>query len=298
MRDVPRLHGPDARQRRARRLPARLDDHARLQRSQQLYKPWSGRTIPSRVGRRPRQYYGYDAWWPNWVLGTGPSQDSRRTTTIVVALEADGPLQGRLVDRVPNGVWMFQSTASPSSSAGGCTRARARRIYALGGRGGAARARCTRPRQRSGLIIFLSDGAANTSPTEACRTRPLAQHGHAGETPMRRRRRGCGATRRRPGRIVYTIGYDLDAGAATPESAGKPNDRTATRTGATRSRSGLRRLHRDPGDGDATRTAPGTAACRTSTTSRIPASSTRSSRRSRSIFGVAVRGSSTTPPRT
>ncbi len=137
------------------------------------------------------------------------------------------------------------------------------------------------------VIIFLSDGAANTMPQNV-------NTGHwssNGTGPNGWIWRPCGAgveSAKRikdAGTIIYTIGYDLDAGGGAPEQCKQPDANGHNTTGINETGCGL-----PPADGGpelsgnpcnalaAIRAIARTR--RTSTTSRSLASSTRSSPRS------------------
>jgi Flp pilus assembly protein TadG len=162
-------------------------------------------------------YYGYDSWWPNWV--TPPANQDRGYYTIV-SLSDNYLVKDMNGNWIPNASsWMFQSIGM--SSNGGCIQGEGTTHYAsaveeaqyelaLHGRGNV-----------QDVIVFLSDGAANTSPTKL-------PAGHWRNTDFWRNR-PCGAgvqaaTNAKSADIkVYTIGYDLDAGAATPEQCRRPD---------------------------------------------------------------------------
>jgi Putative Tad-like Flp pilus-assembly len=164
------------------------------------------------------QYYGYDAWWPNW--GWTPPGDPSYYT--IVSLSDNYLYKDALGNWVPNGSsWMFQSIGMPGSGNGGCIQGEGTTHYA------SAVEEAQHELERNGrgdvqdVIVFLSDGAANTSPTRL----PL---GHWRNTTFWRDR-PCGAgvqaaTNAKAANVkIYTIGYDLDAGAATPEQCRRPD---------------------------------------------------------------------------
>jgi hypothetical protein len=165
-------------------------------------------------------YYGYDSWWPNWVTPPNPSQDRGYYT--IVSLSNNYLFKDALGNWVPNGSsWMFQSIGMPGSGNGGCIQGEGTTHYASAieeaqqelathGRGGV-----------QDVIVFLSDGAANTSPTKLptghwrnttfWRDHPCA----AGVEAAKRAKDG--------GVVIYSIGYDLDAGSAAPEKCRRPD---------------------------------------------------------------------------
>jgi Flp pilus assembly protein TadG len=160
--------------------------------------------------------YGYDRWWPNWISGPGDP-----SLYAVASLEDDY--------LVPNGQggWDLASTSqselikmvgnSPQSP--GCIQSAGTTAYANAideaqheldthGRGNV-----------QDVIVFLSDGAANTTPnrvpsyvdTPAWRSRPCAS--------------GVEAARmaKLHGTIIYSIGYDLDGSGTQYEKCRQPN---------------------------------------------------------------------------
>jgi Flp pilus assembly protein TadG len=161
-------------------------------------------------------YYGYDSWWPNWGW-TPPGNPSYYTF---------GSLSGDYLVQDSQGAWipnpssrLFQLIGM--SGNGGCIQGNGTTHYAsaieeaqheldVHGRGNI-----------QDVIIFLSDGAANTSPTRL-------PTGHWRNTPYWRDH-PCGAgvqaaaIAKSTGTVIYTIGYDLDAGSAQPEKCRRPD---------------------------------------------------------------------------
>jgi hypothetical protein len=181
------------------------------------YTPWNGTSNPnpppsSMNGR----YYGYDAYYPWWIpdpLGSTPSH------YVVANLEgADGfAPDDYLVYDGTN--WVLNTTQSALVQRLNCTRGAGSTHYALGMESAQEELNRNGRGSVQDVIIFLSDGAANTSP------RNLAT-GHwmnNGSGPNAWVWRPCGsgveASKRvkQQGTVVYTIGYDLDAGGAAPE---------------------------------------------------------------------------------
>lgn len=180
----------------------------------------------SQVGSCPNKpsssgaYYGYDSWWPNWV--TPPANQDRGYYTIV-SMSNNYLFKDALGNWVPNGSsWMFQSIGMPGSGNGGCIQGEGTTHYAsaveeaqhelsIHGRGNV-----------QDVIVFLSDGAANTSPTKL-------PTGHWRNTFFYLKH-PCAAgvqaaTNAKAGDVkVYTIGYDLDAGSAAPEKCRQPDN--------------------------------------------------------------------------
>jgi hypothetical protein len=165
-------------------------------------------------------YYGYDSWWPNWIAPPNTSIDRGYYT--IVSLSNNYLFKDGLGRWVPNGAsWMFQSIGMPGSGNGGCIQGNGTTHYAsaveeaqhelaIHGRGDV-----------QDVIVFLSDGAANTSPTRL-------PTGHWRNTIFWRDH-PCAAgvqaaTNAKAGGVkIYTIGYDLDAGSAAPERCRRPN---------------------------------------------------------------------------
>jgi hypothetical protein len=165
------------------------------------YTPWQG--DPS--GPRPDgQYFGYDAWWPEWVNDPRGSTPSVYT---VANLEF-----GYLVQS--GGSWIL----NPQSAV-------VQRLGCTGGAGSTHYASAIEEAQRElgrngrgdvqDVIVFLSDGAANTSPQKL-------PTNHWRNTPSWTAK-PCGsgvqaaANAKAAGIVIYTIGYDLDGLGDTPE---------------------------------------------------------------------------------
>lgn len=165
------------------------------------YTPWQG--DPS--GPKPDgKYFGYDAWWPEWINDPRGSTPSVYT---VANLSNDYLVQS-------SGSWIL----NPSSAV-------VQRLGCAGGAGsthyasGIEEAQHELDRNGRGdvqdVIIFLSDGAANTSPQSL-------PTGHWRNNPSWTAK-PCGsgvqaaALAKGTGTVMYSIGYDLDAGGAAPE---------------------------------------------------------------------------------
>jgi hypothetical protein len=194
------------------------------------YKPWSGTPNPNVPSGAPGrnfdgQYYGYDAWWPNW-LSDGKTPPSTPSRYVVASLEgADGNLADDYIIEDPiTKVWDL----NPAS-------AFIQRLNCAGGAGGTSYALSVEEAQHElatngrgtveDIIIFLSDGAANTSP----RNIPAGAPGPPSHWSQSMWRTPCAAgvqaaaNAKAGGVVVYTIGYDLDAGSGTPERCRQPN---------------------------------------------------------------------------
>jgi hypothetical protein len=165
------------------------------------YTPWQGNPSgPTPDGR----YFGYDAYWPEWI------PDPRGQTPSVYAVASLS--SDYLVES--SGSWVL----NPSS-------ALVQRLGCAGGAGSTSYALSIEEAQheldRNGrgevqdVIVFLSDGAANTSP-------PTLPTSHWANNPTNAAR-PCGtgvqsAQRvKDQGTLVYTIGYDLNGLGTDPE---------------------------------------------------------------------------------
>jgi Flp pilus assembly protein TadG len=201
-----------------------------------VFPPARNKSHVSSCPNRPAsgsQYYGYDAWWPEWGWpdtsnprdGEGDPPGSPSYYTIV-SLSDDYLTQDGLGNWIPNpSSWMFQSIGM--SGNGGCIQGEGTTHYASAieeaqhelashGRGDV-----------QDVIVFLSDGAANTSPTRL----PTGHWRNTGTW----RDRPCGAgvqaaaiakgsTDTNGNNLkIYTIGYDLDAGSSAPERCRRPD---------------------------------------------------------------------------
>ena len=177
------------------------------------YKPWAGTPNPNVPSGHPQRnvdgkYYGYDGWFPYYV------PDPRGSTPahyVVASLEgADGFTADDYLVKDPFGNWVLNDAQSAFLQRLGCTSGAGNTSYAL------SIEEAQYELQRNGrgnvqdVIIFMSDGAANTSPTQLPATHWANDPWHIA--------RPCGtgvesAQRiKAAGTVVYTIGYDLDAG--------------------------------------------------------------------------------------
>jgi Flp pilus assembly protein TadG len=193
------------------------------------YKPWNGNSNPnpppsSMNGR----YYGYDQWWDPNGDDAPNGQDSSHY--VVASLEgADGfPDDDYLVLNPSTGDWELNYSQSAVLQRLGCTLGAGSTSYALAiddaqwelsrnGRGNV-----------QDVIIFLSDGAANTSPLNV----PTAHWTNNGTGPNSWFNRPCGSGVEAASRvkgpnntatIVYTIGYDLGVAGGTTERCQRPD---------------------------------------------------------------------------
>jgi Flp pilus assembly protein TadG len=193
------------------------------------YKPWDGTSNPNPwppPGQNGK-YYGYDQWWsPDHTFKPGfPSTES--TWYTVASLEgADGnPADDYIINDPVNG-WDI-NPASTLVQRLGCAQAAGSTHYAAAleeakwelGNGG-------RPTAQD-IIIFLSDGGANTMPPNI----------PSGDLMVNYQQKPCGAgvamangmkgPQANPSTIIYTIGYDLDgANPGVNEPCRKPDPTT------------------------------------------------------------------------
>jgi putative Flp pilus-assembly TadE/G-like protein len=171
-------------------------------------------------------YYGYDSWWPNWGWTTPPPMPGNPSFYTIVSLSDDYLVQGANGWQPNASSWMFQSIGM--SGNGGCIQGAGTTHYASA----VEEAQYQLDRNGRGdvqdVIIFLSDGAANTSPTRLPGAVNWPPSGHWRNTDYWRDH-PCGAGveaakhAKDAGDIIYTIGYDLDAGSAAPEKCRKPD---------------------------------------------------------------------------
>jgi Putative Flp pilus-assembly TadE/G-like len=192
------------------------------------YTPWNGNSNPqpppaSMSGR----YYGYDQWWHPNGQDAPNGQDS--SFYVVASLEgADGTLTDDYVVQNPvSGNWELNPLSAVVQRLG-CTRGAGSTSYALAIDSAQAELNANGRGNVQDVIIFLSDGAANTSPTNV----PTGHWTSNGTGPNSWFNRPCGsgveAARRVKGpanqsTIVYTIGYDLGASGGTTERCQRPD---------------------------------------------------------------------------
>jgi hypothetical protein len=187
------------------------------------YKPWAGTPNPNVPTGAPGRnldgrYYGYDAYWPSWVPDPRGQTPSRY---VVASLEgADGTPADDYLVKDAQGNWVLNDAQSAFLQRLGCTSGAGSTSYALAieeaqhelsvhGRGNV-----------QDVIVFLSDGAANTWPKNTGShwtnswgwgQRPCAMGVQAATNV------------KQGGTIIYSIGYDLDAGSGAPEKCRQPN---------------------------------------------------------------------------
>jgi Flp pilus assembly protein TadG len=181
------------------------------------YKPWDGTSNPNPPPRNLNgRHYGYDQWWPYWDPGI------RGTPSVytIASLSNDYLVKS-------NGTWII----NPSSTL-------VQRLNCADGEGTTHYASAIEESQyelgRNGrgnvqdVIIFVSDGAANTSnvrlPNGHWRLNPTWITRPCGSGVEAAARVKAGGT------IIYSIGYDLDAGGAAPERCRAANATTGRAT--------------------------------------------------------------------
>jgi Putative Flp pilus-assembly TadE/G-like len=176
------------------------------------------------------KYYGYDQWWEVNGNNKPPLPSPTESSFYVLAsLEgADGNLADDYIIEDPVTRTWDLNPASTFVQRLGCVRTNGSTSYSLSieeakrelntnGRGGV-----------KDVIIFLSDGAANTSPQNAGTHWTMNGTGPNGWIW-----KPCGAgvqaaanvkgPQANPSTLVYTIGYDLNAGGPVPEKCRRPN---------------------------------------------------------------------------
>jgi hypothetical protein len=175
------------------------------------YLPWDGTNNPNPpfTGTWPAtmngRYNGYDQWWHPDNIDSPTGEDS--SYYVVAGLEGVDPLPADdyLINDPVNG-WVL-NPASALVQRLGCTGANGTTSYSL------SIEEAQRELSRNGrgnvqdVIIFLSDGGANTSPSDVPNLHWTNNPGNVA-TPC-----GTGvqaaANAKGAGTIIYTIGYDL-----------------------------------------------------------------------------------------
>ena len=188
-----------------------------------------GRHARTRTRRRSRtstaSTTAYDAYWPYWMGRQQPAYRRRTPSYYVVAsLEgADGNLADDYVVDDPVQGWILNPLSAFIQRLD-CTGARGGTSYALSIE--SAQHELTRNGRGNvqDVIIFLSDGGANMSPTKV-------PAGHWTNNPSSRahrrveQRSRLPPTPKRSGTVIYTIGYDLAKAqnGGAPENCKQPN---------------------------------------------------------------------------
>jgi hypothetical protein len=189
------------------------------------YKPWSGTPNPNVPSGAPGRnvdgrYNGYDAYWPYFVPDTRvPPQTPSRY--VVASLNgADGFTADDYLIKDQNGNWVLNDAQSPFLQRLGCTSGNGTTSYALAIEEAQHELATNGRGNVEDVIIFLSDGAANTWPKNTGShwtnswgwgQRPCAMGVQAATNA------------KQGGTVIYTIGYDLDAGSGAPERCRQPN---------------------------------------------------------------------------
>ena len=189
------------------------------------YKPWAGTPNPNVPSGDPGRsfdgrYYGYEAYWPYYVPDTRvPPQTPSRY--VVASLEgADGQTVDDYLVKDQFGNWVLNDAQSAFLQRLGCTSGNGTTSYALSIEEAQHELSANGRGNVQDVIIFLSDGAANTWPKNT---------GSHWTNSWSWGQRPCGmgvqaATNvKQGGTIIYTIGYDLDAGSGAPEKCRQPN---------------------------------------------------------------------------
>jgi Flp pilus assembly protein TadG len=159
------------------------------------YKPWSGNPSgPTPDGR----YYAYDAWWPEW--DTADARGQTPSVYAVASLDFDyTALRQRLGCADGAGTTHYASAIEE-----------AQHELNAHGRGNV-----------QDVIVFLSDGAANTSntqlPTRHWRNNPTWISRPCGSGVQ------AAALSKGAGTIIYTIGYDLNGAGTDYEKCRRPD---------------------------------------------------------------------------
>jgi hypothetical protein len=208
------------------------------------YRPWEGTNNPNVPNGHPAKnfngrYNGYAAYWPRYVpdpLGSTPSWYT------VASMEGAGTDpspngdQNYYVVDVGGGNWRINDGFNGTNG----NSALIQRINCAGGAGTTHYALAIEEAQYElmdhgranveDVIIFLSDGAANTMPQNV-NTGHWTSNGCAtfGNCPNAWKWRPCGAGVESAKRIkqagtkIYTIGYDLDGVSGAPERCQRPS---------------------------------------------------------------------------
>jgi hypothetical protein len=171
-------------------------------------------------------YYGYDSYWPSWVSWPPGELKGDLSYYTIVSLSDNYLVQGANGSWVPNqSSWMFQSIGM--SANGGCIKGNGTTHYASAIEEAQHELSAHGRGDVQDVIIFLSDGAANTSPRRVPST-----HWRYGDTWLYK---PCGAGVQAAANAkastdnnghnlkIYTIGYDLEAGSGAYEKCRRPD---------------------------------------------------------------------------
>jgi hypothetical protein len=218
-------------------LPPVLDDSWRTNCGNPAgagYKPWDAPPNPNVPNGHPMKniggmYNGYDAYWPRYV--TDPRGQTPSWYT-VASMEGAGagdpnPQNAYVVDI--GGTWWVNDGQNGTNGQNQLVQ----RLGCAGGAGTTHYAFAIEEAQYElvdrgranvdNVIIFLSDGAANTMPQNV----PNGHWSQDGATGWIQRPCGAGvesASRiKAAGTVIYSIGYDLDGTSGAPEKCQQPN---------------------------------------------------------------------------
>ena len=265
---------------------------SRLCKTPDGYLPWTGTSNPNAPPSPSAngKFYGSGC-----VLAIVDPEPRQHAVAVHGGLARGcGRFRGRRLPRQRSGSRLDPQSGVRDHPAPGLRGRRRKHELRTGHRRGTARSFDRNGRGNvQDVIVFLGDGAANSSPMN------LAT-GHWTDNPTNQQR-PCGTTVQSAqrvkdqGTVVYTIGYDLNGAGtdlrALPQAGCKrsPAGEHAGELRGVSSCVGMQCVRRDPRDGDR-------RLC-TSTTSRLQASlNDIFTGRSRSISPDRADGSSTTPP--
>jgi hypothetical protein len=189
------------------------------------YVPWQGN--PNGGAPPPDgSYFAYDRWWhPNGDIK--PNSNADPAIHVVADLEgADGTLADDYLIEDPQDGWVVNKAPYAATSTF------VQRLWCQGGAGSTTYANSIEEAKDElddngrgsvqDIIIFLSDGGANTTQLDV----PQSPVHHTLQGTNETRPCGNGvriANMLKPTTVIYTIGYDLAAGAGTPEPCRKPD---------------------------------------------------------------------------
>jgi hypothetical protein len=197
------------------------------------YKPWSGTPNPNVPSGHPDRnidgrYNGYDAYWPRYIGSGNPTPSWYTVASMEGAGAGDPNPQNAYVVNL-GGTWWVNDGQNGTNG----QNALVQRLGCAGGAGTTHYAFALEEAQyelvdrgranADNVIIFLSDGAANTMPQNVANGH-WSQNGPGGWI-----QRPCGAgvhaasLAKAAGTVIYTIGYDLDGTTGTPERCQQPD---------------------------------------------------------------------------
>jgi hypothetical protein len=198
----------------------------RSMRNNCTYRGWDGNSNPNPwpPSSLNGKYYGYDQWWD--VNGNHkPGFPSTESSTYVIASPegADGTLSDDYIIEDPvHHTWDI-NPASNLVQRLGCVRTNGSTSYSLSMEEAKQELILRGRGTVQDVIIFLSDGAANTSPLQ------VGSHWTLGGWQNKPCGAGVEAANRmkgpqsNPATIIYTVGYDLDGSSGVDEECRRPN---------------------------------------------------------------------------